>query len=166
MVRGGKQKDSQRKSPVAMNILNIRVPLINDRCWIFWPYSKAEVEKWLEKKKIKDVELIPDKYGVLGSCVYTEKKGALVFLKRWRNNDYDRHVLVHELTHAASFIRHAHGIEENNEKNELLAHIIDHLTKRAFTALSQKQHSMKAKPRSPKALSSSARSVPSHPYSS
>jgi Zn-dependent peptidase ImmA (M78 family) len=151
MVRGRKQKDFKRKSFVAMNILNIRVPLINDRCWIFWPYSKVEVEKWLEKKKIKDVELIPDGEGALGSCVYTEKKGALVFLKRWRDNDYDRHVLVHELTHAASFIRHAHGIEENNEKNELLAHIIDHLTKKAFTALSQKQRLVRARPQSPQA---------------
>lgn len=118
-----------------MNVLNIRVPLINDRCWIFWPYSRSAAEQWLEKKKIKDVELLSDKDGALGSCVYTEKKGALVFLKRWRNNDYDRHVLVHELTHAASFIRHAHGIEENNEKNELLAHIVDHLTKKALAGL-------------------------------
>lgn len=122
-----------------MNILNIKVPLINSRCWVFWPYNRAEVERWLAKYKIKDIELLPDGPGsALGACVYSDKKGALVFLKRWRGNDFDRHVLVHELTHAASFIRQAVGIEENNEKNELLAHLVDYLTKKSLSGMKAK----------------------------
>jgi hypothetical protein len=117
-----------------MNSLNIRVPLLNSRCWIFWPYSKIEAEQWLSRHKITDIDLPPEN-SCLGCCVYTEKRGALVFLKKWRGNDYDRHVLVHELTHAASFIRHSVGIEENNEKNELLALLLDYLTKKALAGL-------------------------------
>ena len=116
-----------------MNVLNIRVPLINSRCRIFWPYNKTEAAIWMAKNKITDIELSDET--ALGSCVYSEKKGALVFLKAWRGTDFDRHVLVHELVHAASFIRHATGIEETNEKNELLAHLIDYLTKKALEGL-------------------------------
>jgi hypothetical protein len=117
-----------------MNVLNIKVPLLNSRCWVFWPYKKSEADKWLAKYKITDIDL-PADGTCLGACVHSDKKGTLVFLKNWRGNDYDRHVLVHELTHAASFIRHAAGIEENNEKNELLAHLIDYLTKKALQGL-------------------------------
>ena len=118
-----------------MNVLNIKVPLLNSRCRIFWPYKKSEAEVWLAKNKITDIELSDEQ--ALGSCVYSDKRGALVFLKQWRGTDFDRHVLVHELTHAASFIRHATGIEENNEKNELLCHIVDYLTKKALEGLSR-----------------------------
>lgn len=116
-----------------MNVINIKVPLLNSRCRIFWPYNKAEAAVWLAKNKVTDIELSDEQ--ALGSCVYSDKKGALVFLKRWNGSDFDRHVLVHELCHAASFIRHAVGIEENNEKSELLAHLIDFLTKKALKGL-------------------------------
>ena len=109
------------------------MPLLNSRCFILWPYNKTEAEQWLKKKQITDFELPAD--NPLGCCLYSEKRGAVVFLRKWRGNDFDRHVLVHELTHAASFIRNAVGIEENNEKNELLAHIVDYLTKKALAGL-------------------------------
>lgn len=118
-----------------MNHLNIKIPLFGDRCHILYPYTKKQADEWL-KKRGYDAEAV-DTQNCSAFTTYSQKKGngAAIFLKQWKGDAYSISVLVHEIVHAASFIRQGLGVEETPETAEVLCYLTDHLTFRALKFL-------------------------------
>lgn len=121
-----------------MNHINVKIPIFGDRCHLLWPYTKKEADEWL-KKKGYDSESV-DPINCTAFTTYSAKKGngAAIFLKEWKGDAFSISVLVHEIVHAASFIRQGIGVDETPETAEVLCYLTDHLTLRFLRSLGHK----------------------------
>jgi hypothetical protein len=133
-----------------MNHLNIKLPIFEDRCHVFWPYTKSEAELWLKKRKY-DVE-VPAENSCQGFTCFSSKRGngAAIFIKKWKGSIKDIGVLVHEIVHAASFIRSGLGVEETNDTAEVLCYVTDFITQRALSRMGINPTHQPTKPTQPK----------------
>jgi hypothetical protein len=129
-----------------MHHINIKLPIFNERCHIFYPYNKTEANEWLQTHGITDWDLAENDKA-LGQTLYENKKGcgAIIFLKKWDNSAKDHAVLNHEVTHAAAMMMHNIGIDENREKPEVLCHFVDYMTEKFLAVVNKGSKTKKEK---------------------
>ena len=118
-----------------MNHFSIKVPVFEDRCHILWPYTKPAADAWLKKHRY-EVES-PAENTCQGFTCFSNRKGngAAIFLRGWDGSIRAIGVLVHEVVHAASYIRSGLGVDETNETAEVLCYITDYITQKALARL-------------------------------
>lgn len=110
-----------------MNHINLKVPVVNDRIHLLWPFERSEAISFLKSIKMNDCEVDEEMPKGTGSCVFGKEKGqgAVIFLKDWNESIDDYTALFHEVTHATAYILHDKGVKENREVPEMSCYLGD-----------------------------------------